>query len=130
MVKLIAELHKVKEYKKETLHLAVSVADRYLAKISNLREPPKIDLVAIATISILLAAKLEQPISPSFNRMLSLLSEHQRMNLSRDGLIKLEKHIMETLEFDLQWAGPVPFMERLLKLLQVQNEPQIWYLCR
>lgn len=63
----------MKEYKVETFHLAVSVADRYLEALSRQASTPKVNLVALATISLLIAAKLEQPISPSFSRMIALL---------------------------------------------------------
>ena len=56
MVCLIHELHRQKEYKVETLHLAVSIADRYLAAIQN---APRPNLVHLATVAVLMAAKLE-----------------------------------------------------------------------
>jgi hypothetical protein len=37
----------------------------------------------LATICILMAAKLEQPISPSFNRMISLLDAEKRKNIKK-----------------------------------------------
>lgn len=56
MVLLIQELHRQKEYKVETLHLAISIADRYLAALKDTKKP---SLVHLATISVLMAAKLE-----------------------------------------------------------------------
>jgi len=38
---------------------------------------PKNQMVNLATVSILMSAKLEQPISPSFTRMINLLSEEE-----------------------------------------------------
>lgn len=70
---MIDKLHKIKEYKLETFHLAVSIADRYLEALSRQETTPKVDFVALATISLLIAAKLEQPISPSFSKMIDLL---------------------------------------------------------
>ena len=86
------------------------------------------DLVALAVISLLMAAKLEQPISPSFTRMISLLPESQRELITKNQLVKLEKNILEVLEFNVQWAGPIPFVERFLKLFKLQSYPQIAYL--
>lgn len=59
MILLIQELHKKKEYKVETLHLASSIADRYLCSLvrRQCRELP--NLTQLATISMLMAAKLE-----------------------------------------------------------------------
>lgn len=74
MVMLIEELHSIKEYKIETLFQAVSLADRYLVYISVCsNETPC--LATLAVTSLLMAAKLEQPISPSFTRMINLLKE-------------------------------------------------------
>ena len=58
MVLLIEELHTMKQYKIETLYLAVSLADRYLVYIAfTEKEPPC--LVTLAVTCVLLAAKLE-----------------------------------------------------------------------
>ena len=58
MVLLIEELHAIKQYKIETLYLAVSLADRYLVYIAlSEKEPPC--LVTLAVTCILLAAKIE-----------------------------------------------------------------------
>ena len=55
---LLHNLHKAKEYKEETLHLAGSIADRYLQSIAQRgQEAP--DIVLLATICLLLGAKLE-----------------------------------------------------------------------
>ena len=58
MVILIEELNLLKEYKLETLYLAVSLADRYLVNIA-IKGQPSPNLIALAVTSILLAAKLE-----------------------------------------------------------------------
>jgi len=41
----------------------------------------------LAVISVLMAAKLEQPISPSFNRMINLLPEEERKYVTKKQLI-------------------------------------------
>lgn len=52
-------------------------------------------MVNLATISILMAAKLEQPISPSFSRMISLLTDVERKVVSKKSLIDLEEKILK-----------------------------------
>ena len=70
-------MNKKKEYKLETLHLAGSIADRYLSNIlPQGKDVP--NLYALAATVTLIAAKLEQPISPSFNRMIALLPASQQ----------------------------------------------------
>lgn len=72
MIVIIQELHRLKKYKIETLFTAVLIADYYLADLASKNDAAP-ELVCVATISILLAAKLEEPVSLSFNRMINLL---------------------------------------------------------
>jgi len=44
-----------------------------------------------------MAAKLEQPVSPSFNRMISILPKELSANLKKKDLINLELQIIEAL---------------------------------
>lgn len=67
-------LHREKEYKIETLFVAAGIFDRYI-NIIGVSNFPRDEVIILSTISMLMAAKLEQPISPSFSRMICLLSE-------------------------------------------------------
>ena len=71
----------------------------------------------LATISILMAAKLEQPISPSFTRMINLLTDDEKKNLNKQALIELEADILSAFCFDFNFPGPVQSMERYLRIL-------------
>ena len=71
-----------KEYKNETLFIAANILDRYIGMI-GLPNFPRKEMLNLATISILMAAKLEQPISPSFRRMINLLPEDEQKNVSK-----------------------------------------------
>lgn len=70
----IFSLHAKKDYKVETLFQACAIMDRYLHKIGA-KNYPREKICTLAVTCLLMAAKLEQPIQPSFNRMISLLSE-------------------------------------------------------
>ena len=74
MVLLIEDLCIIKKYKLETLFLAVSIADRFLASqaIQGKIAPC---LISLALTSLLLAAKLEQPVAPSFTRLIRVFAE-------------------------------------------------------
>jgi len=61
--------------------------------------------------------------------MISLLQDGCGNLITREGLIVLEEHILMTLEFELQWAGPIPFIERFSKLFDLQRTSQIQTLC-
>ena len=74
MVNLIEQIHAVKEYRTETLYLAVSLMDKYLANLTlEYKRPPC--LITLSVTCLLMAAKLAQPISPSFTRLISLLRQ-------------------------------------------------------
>jgi len=121
-------LHIKKEYKNETLFVATSIFDRYINSIgaSNF---PKSQIVCLSTISILLAAKLEQPISPSFTRMISLLTEEEKKLVTKQKLIDLETNILITFGFDFNFPGPIQSMERYLRLLDYDLNTQLYEMC-
>ena len=69
-------LHKEKEYKIETLFTAAGIFDRYI-NIIGIENFPRENVIILSAISMLMAAKLEQPISPSFSRMIALLTRDE-----------------------------------------------------
>ena len=114
-------MNKKKEYKLETLHLAGSIADRYLSHIlPQGKDVP--NLYALAATVTLIAAKLEQPISPSFNRMIALLPASQQQIISKTDIIKLEEQILIALQFSIHYAGPIPFVDRFMRILGLDQE--------
>lgn len=105
-IQKIFDLHTKKDYKAESLFAAAGILDRYLYMI-GIQNFPKSQMVCLATISVLMSAKLEQPISPSFTRMINLLSEEEKKYVSKKKLIDLEAQIIMTLGFDFNFPGPV-----------------------
>lgn len=91
-------MHKKKEYKQETLHLAGSLADRYLSLLLHSGRPVP-NLFTLGATVMLIAAKLEQPISPSFNRMLALLPASEQKTITKQNLVDLEEQILISLKF-------------------------------
>ena len=81
-------------------------------------------MAVLATVAILIAAKLEQPISPSFNRMIKLLPKSQQLQVEKQDLIDLEEQIMKALDFDFAYASPISFLERFQRLLSVDQESE------
>ena len=82
MITLMEDLNRMKDYKEDTLFLAASIADRYLVNLAVKQVAPPC-LIRLAIICTLMAAKLEQPIQPSFNRMVKLVAEQWDVNLTR-----------------------------------------------
>ena len=126
MIMTIQYLHKKKAgYKPETMHLAGNIADRYLEHLaqSGGRAP---SLAMLATTALLMAAKIEQPISPSFNRMINLLPSAERARINKSDLIDLEEKIVFALQFDFNYSCPVAFLERYQRLLSLDQEAEDW----
>ena len=70
------------------------------------------NLFTLGATVLLIAAKLEQPISPSFNRMLALLPASEQKDIPKQKLVDLEEQILISLEFSIHCTGPMPFLER------------------
>jgi len=49
------------------------------------------NLFTLGATVLLIAAKLEQPISPSFNRMLALLPASEQKDITKQKLVDLEE---------------------------------------
>lgn len=86
IIELISFLQTKKKYKQETFHIAVSIVDRYSIALKRAnRETPCGALMA--TAAILMAAKLEQSVSPSFNRMINTLPASVANKVTKAALI-------------------------------------------
>lgn len=114
MITLLEALNAEKEYKQDTLFLAASLSDRYLVNLAvrNIKAPCMIKLAICAT---LMSAKLEQPMQPNFNRMVRLVETKWGVLTSRDELIEMERDVIDALDFELHYTGPLPFLERYLR---------------
>lgn len=111
---------KKKGYKQETMHLAGNIADRYLSILAQYnKQAPCLDM--LATTVLLMAAKMEEPIVPCFQIMISLLPSPQKDIITREMLIDLEEKIVRALDFDFNFAGPLVFLERYQRLLSVDQ---------
>ena len=74
MVSLIESIHSAKNYRVDTLYLAVNIADRYLANLSQ-RGQPSPNLVLLAVTSLMIAAKAKQPLKPVYNLTVKILPD-------------------------------------------------------
>ena len=120
MVNLIEQIHAIKEYRTETLFLAVSLMDKYLAILAiDNKSPPC--LITLSVTCLLMAAKLAQPISPSFTRMISLLKQQNIDHIEKQHMIDLEESIIRTLDYNLQNVSAGDFVERYLRLFGLDD---------
>ena len=118
MLTLLEDLNRLKSYKEETFYLACSLADRYLnCKAESQEKAPC--LIHLAIVCTLLACKLEQPVAPSFTRMVRLVQENWNLQIFKQDLIELEERIIKTLDFDLRFTSPIMFLERYQRIYGV-----------
>ena len=81
-IQKIFDLHMRKGYKVETLFIAAGIFDRYINMVGA-KSFPRPQVLHLATICVLMSAKLEQPISPSFTRMINLLPEEEKKHVTK-----------------------------------------------
>ena len=74
------------------------------------------NLVTLAVCALILAAKVNQPLRPSFKLTVSLLPQSLRNMVTREAFLALESQILEHLEFDISFDSPVMFLERYLRI--------------
>jgi hypothetical protein len=83
-------------------------------------------MIPLATICTLMSAKLSEPISPSFNRMIDLLSMDEKQYVTKELLKELEAEVLVKLEFDLQLPGPLEPLQRFIGLLGYQKKSEVY----
>ena len=123
MVTLIENIYIKKNYRLETLYLATSICDRYLAKL-KISKGSVPDFVLLGVTASLIAAKLEQPNIPNFGKMMRLVNKSWDAKVSIQGMLALENDIVTTLDFSLQHVSPIPFLDRYMRVFnfdQMEN---------
>ena len=121
MITVILEIQKFKNYKEETLFLAISLADRYLAKLMQIGQHSPC-LIHLSFVCILMAAKMEEPMQPSFNQMVCLAQKEWNFTMTRQQLVEMEVSIIHVLDFDLNRPSPIFFLERFQRLFGLTEE--------
>ena len=66
----------------ESLFTAAGIFDRYIS-ITGVAKFDIHKILHLAVISVLMSAKLEQPISPSFTRMINLLPPEEKKYVNK-----------------------------------------------
>lgn len=107
--------------------MATSIFDRYIAAV-GVKNFPNDQVILLATVSVLLSAKLEQPMSPSFTRMIGLLSDEEKSHVTKEALRKLEAEIIVKFGCDFNFQGPIAPLERYLRLLNYDTETTVFKL--
>jgi hypothetical protein len=96
-------------YLPETLHLAVGIIDRYLAKMQVRRE----DLQLVGVTAVLIACKYEEIYPPGVRDMVYVTDR----TYTRQDVLDMEVEILDTLEFRISFPTAYPFLCRFLTLV-------------
>ena len=103
---LIEELYEIKEYKLETLYLAVSLADCYMFELFSKGDDIPC-LLTLSVIALLMAVKIEEPVSPCVYRMIDLLHEKHNVLLKKKCVLEMEEDIICMLDFNLRKVSSI-----------------------
>lgn len=107
LVDWVVQVHRRFNMLSETLFLAVNIIDRFLSKknVSSSR------FQLVGAIALFIAAKYEEVNCPTVQEVAYMTDNIY----SVDDFLKAEKYVIEVLEFDMGWPGPLTFLRRILK---------------
>lgn len=114
MLNLIEKLGEIKEYSIDTFFLAVSLLDRYLANVATKERVSC--LGSLAVTCLLIAVKLEEPVTPSYNNMCKLLAKLKVVKIVKSTICQYEIKVLSALDFSVRYAGSLNFLDRFLRL--------------
>ena len=114
MILLIERLSENKEYTIDTICLAISLLDRYLAISEKVRRVSCLGTIAVSCL--LIAAKVEEAIIPSYKNMCNLLAKLQLVTIKPSQICACEKQILIALDFSVRHVASINFLERYLRL--------------
>ena len=114
LIHLIEKLVEIKEYRIETLFLAVNLLDSYLNKVKGDKRITCLGSLAVGCL--LISAKVEEPITPNFYNMSRLLERLDLVKITKDALIDIESKILRALDFSIHNVISLNFLDRYLRL--------------
>ena len=120
----IVDLTTKKNYKQETTHLAINIFDCVLDS-NHFKEMDESLLVKLTVVCVIMAAKVEQPLTPSIRMTIKCLPEKDRMKVEKPDVIDLEAKLLVLLDFDFNFLSPLTFVERYLRLLNIENTEKL-----
>ena len=76
----------------------------------------------LALTTLILAAKINEPVRPGYDITAHLLPNSLQQQVSKSEFITLESHILTLLKFDLQYTSPIFFLGRYQILFGLDTE--------
>lgn len=115
LINWMVDVHLNFSFFAETLHLSVAIIDRYLQENVDIGSKT---LQLVGTASLLLAAKYEEIYAPNISDFVYICDD----TFSRHEIFKMERKILQGLEFNLGRPLSVHFLKRFNKILCVTVE--------
>lgn len=103
----LVEVHQKFRLLPETLFIAVNLIDRFL----SLRVVSMVKLQLVGLTGLFIAAKYEEVICPSITHFLHMTEGGYGI----EEILKAERYMLSTLEFDLSYPNPLHFLRRVSK---------------
>ena len=76
----------------------------------------------MAITCLLMAAKIEEHIQPSYVLMIELLEDLGITLIKREHLLKMEEQIIKSLDFNIRDLSSIHFLERFFQLFGIDEE--------
>ncbi|KAI5949291.1 CLB4 [Candida jiufengensis] len=107
LVDWIVQIHNKFNLLPETLFLAINIIDRFLTK----RKVSLTKLQLVGAVAILIASKYEEINIPTISEVIHMTDN----SFSVEEFTKAECFMIDVLQFDLGWPGPMSFLRRISK---------------
>ena len=97
------------------MFLTINLLDNYLTKT---KAEERISCLGSLTVGcLLIAAKLEEPITPNYNNMCRLLERLDLVKIEKSTLFDVETKVLLALDFSIRNVISLNFLDRYLRLL-------------
>ena len=114
LIDWIVDVHLKFKLRAETLFLTVNLIDRYLDKVTILRQ--KLQLVGVA--SMLIACKYEEIYAPEIKDFVYITDKAY----TKEEILHMEGNILSVLEFNLTFNSALNFFERYANILNYDEK--------
>lgn len=112
LVDWMVEVQEIFELNHETLYLAVKIVDRYLSQ-KSIR---KVQIQLLGGSAMLISSKMDERVPPSLDEFVYICDNAY----DKAEFIKMERNILETLDFDLSMPLSYSFLRRYCRSIDME----------
>ncbi|KAH7584188.1 related to G2/mitotic-specific cyclin-4 [Nakaseomyces glabratus] len=103
----IVQVHERFQLLPETLYLTINIIDRFLSRKNITLNRFQL----VSATALLIASKYEEINCPTIKDIVYMVDN----TYSRDDIIEAEKYMIDALDFEVSWPGPMSFLRRISK---------------